>query len=304
MSNIELLRDKINSVQDLQSVVKTMKALAAVNIHQYQKAVESLADYNHTIEMGLQVILKHRFFQDKSIIFSSANTHPQNTMGVIIFGSDQGLCGQFNEQIISHYLEQVNSIDIKSENIIIVAVGSRLIPLLETSQKTVNCQFPVPNSVNSITSIVVDILLKVQQLETENQISQIQLFYNQSLSSAFYQPTNLQLIPLDFHWLKSLEKQPWVSPILPTFSMDEDELFSALIRQYLFISLYRAIAESLASENASRLSSMQAAEKNIEDNLSELNAEYRRLRQSSITEELLDIIGGFEALTQHKKIRN
>ncbi len=78
--------------------------------------------------------------------------------------------------------------------------------------------------------------------------------------------------------------------------MDRNRLFSALIRQYVFVSLYRACVESMASENASRLTSMQAAEKNIEDRLEELNAQYRHERQSSITSELLDIISGFEAL--------
>jgi F-type H+-transporting ATPase subunit gamma len=78
----------------------------------------------------------------------------------------------------------------------------------------------------------------------------------------------------------------------------ERQAAAILVREYLFISLYHAFAESLASENASRLSSMQAAQKNIAERLSDLNAEYRRQRQSSITAELLDIVSGFEALTE------
>ncbi|MDB9337432.1 F0F1 ATP synthase subunit gamma, partial [Nodularia spumigena] len=108
-------------------------------------------------------------------------------------------------------------------------------------------------------------------------------------------------LPVDPNWLKNLEKKAWSTPVLPTFTMNENQLFSALIRQYLFISLYLALAESLASENASRLSSMQAAEKNIEERLSDFNADYRRQRQSSITAELLDIVSGFEALTQPQR---
>jgi F-type H+-transporting ATPase subunit gamma len=78
--------------------------------------------------------------------------------------------------------------------------------------------------------------------------------------------------------------------------MDEAELFQGLIREYLFVSLFRAFAESLASENASRLASMQVAERNIEDRLHALTVESRQLRQSAITDELLDIIASFEAL--------
>jgi F-type H+-transporting ATPase subunit gamma len=83
--------------------------------------------------------------------------------------------------------------------------------------------------------------------------------------------------------------------------MDWDQLFSSLIRQYLFFSLYRAFVESLASENASRLSSMQVAEKNIEERLKELNTQFHSQRQASITMELLDIVTGFEALTGERR---
>ena len=79
--------------------------------------------------------------------------------------------------------------------------------------------------------------------------------------------------------------------------MNWDRLFSLLIREYLFVSLYRAFAESLASENASRLASMQVAERNIENRLDELNAQYHQQRQNGIDAELFDLVAGFEALS-------
>jgi F-type H+-transporting ATPase subunit gamma len=75
----------------------------------------------------------------------------------------------------------------------------------------------------------------------------------------------------------------------------------ALIREYLFVSLFRACAESLASENASRLAAMQRADKNIDELLEDLNGTFHRLRQSGIDEELFDVISGFEALSVEKK---
>jgi F-type H+-transporting ATPase subunit gamma len=79
-------------------------------------------------------------------------------------------------------------------------------------------------------------------------------------------------------------------------SLNWETLFSALIREYLFVSLYRATIESLASENAARLSSMQAAAKNIEERLAVRNAGYCQQRQNVVIGELLDIVSGFEAL--------
>ena len=88
MQTTESLKRRIKSAGDLLSVVKTMKALAAVSIRQYQKAVESLDDYNRTVEMGLQIVLKERM---RTMMQSKAMASKR--MGVIIFGSDQGLCG-------------------------------------------------------------------------------------------------------------------------------------------------------------------------------------------------------------------
>ena len=85
--------------------------------------------------------------------------------------------------------------------------------------------------------------------------------------------------------------------------MDRQQLMRALIRQHLFVLLFRAFAESLASENAARLTSMQSAEQNIEDRLQLLTQEYHGLRQNSITSELLDIVSGFEVLTNDQPPR-
>jgi F-type H+-transporting ATPase subunit gamma len=80
-----------------------------------------------------------------------------------------------------------------------------------------------------------------------------------------------------------------------------DATLRALIREYLFVSLFRACAESLASENASRLAAMQRAEKNIDELLEDLNGTFHRLRQSGIDEELFDVISGFEALVEPRQ---
>ena len=83
--------------------------------------------------------------------------------------------------------------------------------------------------------------------------------------------------------------------------MAGEQTLLALVREYLFVSLFRACAESLASENASRLAAMQRAEKNIDELLEDFNRTFHRLRQSGIDEELFDVISGFEALSEGEK---
>ncbi|WP_415838028.1 F0F1 ATP synthase subunit gamma, partial [Polaromonas hydrogenivorans] len=105
-----------------------------------------------------------------------------------------------------------------------------------------------------------------------------------------------RLLPLDETWRRELTAMAWPTRNLPEAINGAQAALPAFVREYLFVSLFRACAESLASENASRLAAMQRAEKNIEELLDDLNRSFHRLRQSGIDEELFDLVAGFEAL--------
>jgi F-type H+-transporting ATPase subunit gamma len=287
----EALKRRIQSAQDLLGVVKTMKALAAVSIRQYQKAVESLGDYNRTVEMGLQIALRERRGGG-----AASEQAKVNRIGAIVFGSDQGLCGQLNNIIAAHASEEMDRVGVKKENRIVIAVGMRTADILEDTGQRVLEVLTTPGSTSGITPMVQDITVLLENWRFKRQIEHMYLFFNHYVSGATYRPTTVRLLPVDRKWLKELEMKKWPSKTLPLFTMDWEALFRSLIREYLFVSLYRAFAESLASENASRLAAMQSAEKNIEERLEELFLQYHRQRQMTITEELLDIVAGFEAL--------
>jgi F-type H+-transporting ATPase subunit gamma len=293
METLEALQRKITSAEDLQSVVKTMKALAAVNIRQYEKAVESLAVYHRTVERGLHIMLTTR--GERTAIVKPAI---EARLGALVFGSDQGMCGQLNEQVVAHALEALDDLGTSPADRTVSVVGARAAARLEEAGQSVEACFEVPSALSGVTPMVQDLLLHLEAWHTQGQIERMYLFYSQHLSSATFRPHTVHLLPLNQAWLTSLEMEAWPTRMLPTFTMDWERLFSALIRQYLFVSLYRTCAESLASENASRLAAMQGAEKNIEDRLAELQALFRQQRQMAITEELLDIVAGFEALIQ------
>lgn len=289
---LESMRRRIDSAEDLYGVVRVMKALAAASIRQCELAVESLAEYNRTIETGLQIVLWNR---PEAI---PANSLSGKRRGIIVFGSDQGMCGSFNEQAATFAIDTIKALPEREEDRVVLVVGNRLVGRLEDAGCAVREQFPIPSTVSGITSAVQDVLLKVDELRFQEGVEQFLLIHHRPSAPARSAPATVQLLPIDAAWLRGLAKRHWSSRSLPTFTMDWRELFSALIRQHLFVSLYRAFAESMASENASRLASMQAAEKNIQDHLSVLAVEYHQGRQQSITEELLDIVAGFETLTK------
>ena len=292
MQTTESLKRRIKSAGDLLSVVKTMKALAAVSIRQYQKAVESLDDYNRTVEMGLQIVLKEHM---------GATTQRKGEtikrLGVIVFGSDQGLCGQLNEQISVFTLDHFKETGVKKENRKVLAVGARVADYVEDAGQPVDELMATPSSTAGITPLVQEIIMVIEEWHFRQNVDHFMLFYNDYISGSNYHPYKVQLLPVNRDWLKDIARKKWDSKSLPIFRMDCDKIFSSLIREYLFVSLYRAFAESLASENASRLASMQNAEKNIEEQMQDLHVQFHRTRQMTITEELLDIVAGFEALS-------
>ena len=301
MESIEEIRRRIKNAGDLHSIVRTMRALAMTSIRQYERAVESLTDYYRTTELGLNVVLTTAVREGYALPPAARKPVAQQGTAILVFGSDQSMCGQFNEQIATYTAEKLTRLGIPQHNLHIIASGARVVPPLADQGLDVVNLFSVPGSVDAITPMVQELLLRSDDWRspaTEPRIEQIFLFYNQLQSTVAYRPRMHRLLPINLKQLRHLEKTPWPTPVLPTFSMDWQPLLSALLREHLFVSLFRAFAESLASENAARLVSMQAAERNIEERLTELNKLYHHQRQNAITSELMDIISGFELLNQ------
>jgi F-type H+-transporting ATPase subunit gamma len=207
------------------------------------------------------------------------------------------LCGQLNEQISVFALDNIKEAGVKKENRKVLAVGARVADYVEDAGQPIDELLATPSSTAGITPLVQEIIMIIEEWHFKQNVDHFMLFYNDYISGANYRPYKVQLLPVNRDWLKEIACKKWDSNSLPIYRMDGDIIFSSLIREYLFVSLYRAFAESLASENASRLASMQNAEKNIEEQMLDLHVQFHRTRQMTITEELLDIVAGFEALS-------
>lgn len=287
------LRRKISGARDLQSVVRTMKALAASSIGQYEQSVSALADYFRTVELGLSVCFREG--PPVALMGAPKKQSTTGTIDAVVFGSDQGLVGQFNEVIAEYAVKALTALPGHHR---IIAIGERVHARMADADLPLLGFFPVPNSVKAITPLVGQILLERESRSTGEEIAELHLFYNRPTSRAVYVPVNQRLLPLDETWRSELAKLHWPTRKLPEVIGSKTATLPALIHEYLFVSLFRACAESLASENASRLAAMQRAEKNIDELLEDLNRHFHQLRQSGIDEELFDVISGFEALAK------
>jgi F-type H+-transporting ATPase subunit gamma len=287
------LRRKISSAGDLQSVVRTMKALAASSIGQYEKSVSALGDYCRTVELGLGAC-----FRENPPATAKARRNGETKVGpigAVIFGSDQGLVGQFNDIVADYAIKTLAALPGKPH---VWAVGERVHARLADAGLLLMGLFTVPNSVQAITPLVGQIQIESEAHRAKGEYAQLYVFHNRPQTGALYEPVSQRLLPLDAPWAEGLAKVPWPTKTLPEIMNVGTGTLRALIREYLFMSLFRACAESLASENASRLAAMQRAEKNIDDLLETLHGTFHQLRQSGIDEELFDVISGFEALSK------
>ena len=290
------LKRKISSAADLKAVVRTMKAMAASNINQYQRAVRASDGYFHTVQLGLSACFQTKLGSEISeqTNFVMPKSNPQaGKIGAVVFGSDQGLVGQFNDVMIKFVTDTLKALPGQK---IIWGVGERIQSGFSEQNFEQGKRFALPSSIAAITLTVGQILIEIEAQREKGEISQVYLFHHCPQSASTYQPRYQRLLPLDTQWQYQLASIKWPTSNIPEIINDRQSTLMAYINEYILVSLFRACTESLASENASRLLAMQRAEKNIEELLESFNQNYHRLRQSSIDEELSDIISGFETL--------
>ena len=289
MATQESLVRKMKSVDELRSIVRTMKAMAAANLHQYERAVESLEDYHHTVALGLQIVLgkgrakrphKHLVVKTGSLL-------------AVVIGTDYGFAGQFNEEIIRHAL---TVLDRDQTTTHVIAVGGQAADGLNKVQRKIAAAFPLPSSLAGINPLVQRLALEIEQIRTTQDVEEVLLLFNRPSASTTYTQQTIRLFPVLFDDVLG-DARKWPSRSLPMYTVGYAQMLQALVREYIYVSIYRSIALSMAGENVSRLAAMHAAVKKIEEVSENLTMEYRQKRQNAITGELLDILSGFEALS-------
>jgi F-type H+-transporting ATPase subunit gamma len=175
-------------------------------------------------------------------------------------------------------------------------VGERVYARLADAGFEMKGPVQVPNDVSGIAALVGHLQVHSETPGIYEGREPLHVFHNRQSTGAGYEPMSQRLLPLDRVWRDTLIACHWPTKTPPEMLAGPDIILRALVREYLFVSLFRACAESLASENASRLAAMQRAEKNIDEMADELTRRFHRVRQTSIDEELFDVVSGFEAL--------
>lgn len=289
METLESLGERLRTTADIQAIVRTMKALSAASIRQYELAEDAVADFERTIDLGLSAVLRER--RSRGLSLPVAGEHGSGAEAVLVIGSDRGLCGPYNEVVVARAAASLGT-----AADFLVVLGVRAAAKLEALGHSADRTFMLPATAAGMPQLVRSIIIEIERWSRQNEGGRVRLVHNHREGRSHAVPTERTLLPLPAPYLAGLTASPWRGPGLPFFRMQPERLLSWLVQQRIFVVLYRALAEALASEHATRLAAMQRAERNIEERRGDLDAAFRRKRQETITRELMDLIAGFEAV--------
>ncbi len=284
----EALKQKIKMTKDLYNIVGTMKMLSSVSVGQYEKALNSLTQYTQTVQMAFQGLFNQEGFYAPSPV-KEKKSHKNL---VICIGSDNGLVGKFNRDVFQFLNEENNSLS----NLKFISVGKRMTLTLNSMDIHPLAVYNHSNSLKEISALADALLNKINLFLSKDSYDSVFVIYNERQKSKIIQQ-KIQLLPFAPELLKTFKNKKWDGKMIPLVNPENTGLFSALSQEYLTIFLINALTCSLACEHYVRMIHMQQAEKNIEKKLNELDLLYQQARQNQITDELIDIISGAEAMT-------
>lgn len=289
MSSLETLQKRIKTTTDLRDIVSTMKSLSSVSILQYDQAAASLKGYRKNIRDGFHALLKCR------PIPTQPKTKNGKTLAIVI-GSDNGLVGRFNKEILNQAVESLQQEGISKQDTLFLTVGKRVAMLAENARVNLFAKYAISNSIKFVNSLAGTIIMRIYEAMQSNKVTRVEVFYHKREPGKPIGLEKISLLPFSEKIFSELKKKPWKTNNVPLVTLPTNVLIQELIKEYLMIEVSSALTYSLAAEHHTRMVNMQNAEKNIDERLEALNQEYQQKRQDSITEELIDVVSGSEAI--------
>jgi F-type H+-transporting ATPase subunit gamma len=287
METLEAIAGRMETADSIRDIVRVMKSLSMVSIEQFERAVDALHDHRRAIDLGLTAVLREG--PPEPALAAAAPGR-----AVIVVGSDRGLCGRFNETVADFARGEALAPGPHGAPKLL-AVGRRGADRLARVHGPPDAALELPGAAEGLTRAAEAILVQLDAWQREAGVGDIRVVFNRRRPHEGTSPKIERLAPVSPRRLARLAAARWPARGLPMHSMPRAALLSELLRQDLFLGVYRALARSLAAEHAARLEAMQGAERNIEERREDLTAAYRKKRQETITSELLDIVSGFEA---------
>jgi len=290
MSNLKEIRTRITSVKSTKQITSAMKMVSAAKLKKAQDAVINLRPYANKLHQILSNI-NQSLEKEEENIYSRPGT-PEKIL-IISVTSNKGLCGAFNtnvtKQVLS-FLKEDYKEKFEEGNVSIISIGKKGTEFFQSSKIDLfNSNIQILDNLNfeSALPFIEDIL----QGYVNKQFDKVVIVYNKFKNAAVQELTAGQFLPIELPAEReSNEKFDYI------FEPSKEEIVQELIPKSLKIEFYEALLESLAAEHGARMTAMHKATDNATEIIRDLQLTYNKARQASITNEILEIVGGAEAL--------
>lgn len=287
MASLKDLKVRIGSVKNTQKITKTMKMVAAAKVRRARTNCEAARPYAEKLE-GVLVNLASNASGDNLLLTGRENVQ---TVRLVLFGSDRGLCAGFNASLAKLAEQYIQSYKKEGKKVQIVCIGRKVRDLLRTSYGEMILETVEDVAKDLSYATAEEIGRKLLADFESGECDEVTMVYNRFVSMITQDPTPQQLIPFKVNKLADTEASASVE-----YEPEEEVILNDLLPRNLNVQLFRALLESAASEHAARMSAMDNATRNAGDMIKKLSLEYNRTRQAAITTELVEIISGAEAV--------
>jgi F-type H+-transporting ATPase subunit gamma len=314
MPNLKSIRDRIKSVKNTKKITEAMRLVAAAKVRRAQDqvlATRPFADRLAQVLNGLQSRLK---FEEADLPL--LRKREVKTVGLLVISGDRGLCGAYNSNVIRRAENRAKELQKEGLNYRYILAGRKSTQYFQRREQPIAetyvglSQIPVASEAATIADLLLSLFLS-------GEVDRVELIYTKFVSLISSRPVVQTLLPLDPQGLEVADDEIFRLTVrggqfqverdkvaTPTESFPQDMIFEqdpvqildALLPLYLNNQLLRALQESAASELAARMTAMNNASDNASDLIKSLSLSYNKARQAAITQEILEVVGGSEAL--------
>ncbi len=291
MPTLRDLRKRIKAIQSTKKITSAMKMVAAAKLRKVQDRMLNFRPY----AIGMNTVLSDLAKVAERELHPLLIVRPRKTVGVLVITSDKGLCGAFNTNILKAASKYIESIKSEGAELSLSIVGRkardyfrrRNIPM-KKSWIGISGKITYANAQEIANDLIEDY--------TKESIDEVVLIYNEFKSLISQKLSTVKLLPIKE--MESEEAGAERAPLSSDFLYEPSAriLFERLLPKYIEIQIYRALLESSAAEEAARMNAMENASKNCEELIKKVTLIANKVRQATITKELMDIVGGVEAL--------
>ncbi len=268
---LQAIELKIKKFEDIRKIVLSMKSIASMNVQSSQQYIKNVRFYEEKVIEAISDMLS--YYPQLVLPFQ------EGKVCVVAFGSDQGLCGLFNDRI-------AKKAKVFSQDAVFITVGKKLKDVFPF--KPIK-YFNAPINFDSIYSSANELISVVSELFISGEIGEVKLLFNKFKGIGSYEPAVRKVIPFEV-------KRRSLFGFTPIVDIEPDVILSHLIIEYIYILIYRAYLESFLSENSVRLMNMNNASRSIDRKLQQLSIEKNYYRQEEITGEIEDTVVSYKAI--------